>query len=162
MNVFLIWTLILKFSFILLWLTSQTWSRQTENLPATYIHIDCRFLAVAVLGKAPKAGSIPDWPKYLPALKCNPQCHHNSPACQKLFVHPKKSSIHKNSTSQPVSSLPFFIVLHYFSLHSSRNYISKDNPMRPFTWSCCPHIIPGGHCFAIGFSIFVSRVDKSG
>lgn len=92
------------------------------------------FLAVAVLGRAPKAESIPDWAKVLPALNATLNAITTVLLVISYFyIRKKKVSIHKklNLTACILSTvfLLSYITFHAFGVETT---FPKDNPMRPF------------------------------
>ena len=126
--------------------------------------IDCRFLAVFVLERAPKSG-IHSWlgQKYFTCAECTTLNAIPTVLLVISYFYIRKRKVPSIKT-QPHSLYPlyrFFLSLRYFSCIRVETTFPKNNPMRPFYWSCCPHLIYILALFCRGL-IFVSRVDKSG
>lgn len=109
-------------------------SNEKTYLRLIYLVSIVVFLAVAVLGRVPKAESIPDWAKVLPALNATLNAITTVLlVISYFFIRKKKVSIHKklNLTACILSTvfLLSYITFHAFGVETT---FPKDNPIRPF------------------------------
>ena len=114
--------------------TSAIPANEKTILRLIYIVSIVVFLAVAALGRMPKAESIPEWAKILPALNATLNAITTLLLLVSFyFIRKKNVQMHKklNLTACVLSTifLLSYITFHAFGVETS---FPKDNPVRPF------------------------------
>ncbi|MBK6837056.1 MAG: DUF420 domain-containing protein [Bacteroidetes bacterium] len=114
--------------------TSAIPANEKTILRLIYIVSIVVFLAVAALGRMPKAESIPEWAKILPALNATLNAITTLLLIVSFyFIRKKNVQMHKklNLTACVLSTILLlsYITFHAFGVETS---FPKDNPVRPF------------------------------